>query len=315
MSGAAVRREDSEESSSAEDAPKLKDCRLETTSSSSPSRLRSSRITDYFARSPSPPPPVLVPQVPFDPVTMKPLTSSPQRQRREPAPPSSASSSHQEEDDAVNNDRASDRSEGDSGKENEEEFLPSGASTAVKRGSSASSTRSKLAQKQSVEPTRGMYYSIYVVPSSIYVLSQSAVLQSPHLVSVVTRSRSTSNKMPLLSLSSTRLNPPELKTPPASPSKKSASSPERRTPRSSPTRAAAAASSSADPKSPPTPHKIKLLVSEKAPVAAAAAALSKLKKISISPKTRTATTSADVSSSQESSTRQTEESAKGPKKK
>ncbi len=107
--------------------------------------------------------------------------------------------------------------------------------------------------------------------------------------------------MPLLSLSTTRLNPQELRTPPSSPTKQSSSSPDRAK--------ATTPSKSGDPKSPPTPHKIKLVDDSKKP-GAASAALQKLKKISLSPKTRSSTTAAAQEDSQSDSA-----VAKGPKKK
>ncbi len=152
-------REGSEESSSAEDAPKVKDSRLSppppvigAVSAASPPILRD-HITDYYLmasasaspsaatctaqqrhdevdRERSPSPPVLVPQVPFDAVTVKPLS----------APDSSTTSSDSA-------DHASDRSEGDSGKENEED--PHDVSRAKSDG--VGDGRNKLTEKQQLE--------------------------------------------------------------------------------------------------------------------------------------------------------------------
>lgn len=175
-----VSRETSEESA---DAPKTKDSRLEqpqqpvhrpTRRAAAPRiglshpRLRSAarNIAHYFsaaASASSGGPPVLEPQVPFDPVTMKPLVD----------PPAAASTAASEE-----GDRRSDRSDGDSGKENEEDApsLPEPSSSIWKTptksergpnswrspaksepGSSPDKrgARSKLAEKQQSGQSRG----------------------------------------------------------------------------------------------------------------------------------------------------------------
>ncbi len=105
---------------------------------------------------------MLLPQVPFDPVTMKPLPASPQRQRRrgaaaaagDVAPPLASTTPSSPEPVGSENDRASDKSEGDSGKENDEDYHPA-TSGPAKRAAAPSGTKSKLTEKKALEPSRG----------------------------------------------------------------------------------------------------------------------------------------------------------------
>eukprot|EP00095_Tigriopus_kingsejongensis_P010467 maker-scaffold504_size153273-snap-gene-0.13 protein:Tk10467 transcript:maker-scaffold504_size153273-snap-gene-0.13-mRNA-1 annotation:"hypothetical protein TcasGA2_TC015766" len=186
-----VSREGSEESSAAEDAPRTKGSRLESSSPNlrpraamasppapgvSPLRVSArSKITDYFMTSPSSGPTIEVrPDSPPMPILLPEVNSSPtpRLHGNVSAPPRRS------------DDQASDRSEGDSGKENDEDHE-------WRRANSPNNThRLKLANvsKNGDENSR-----------------------------VMTRSQLRS-KMPFLSLANetTRLNP---STPPPSPSK------------------------------------------------------------------------------------------------
>lgn len=130
--GTRLVREGSEESST-EDAPKIKAERLEEPHLVSPVGTRKSprsKITDYFSS-----PPVLVPEVPLPDHDIK-----------------------------IENDGASDKSEGDSGKENEENNDWSGSRNSIRSTTRALGAKPKQPAKniqKTTEPNRGtsFYFS------------------------------------------------------------------------------------------------------------------------------------------------------------